>query len=180
MTRVRRKLCASSPVHRIRHGLDGDRVGHGGVTGVARMDVVATIDFALQPIRRRRIAEDGVEIHHAVKSMAGPDPLVHGESNIFPLGRKRRGRQRSAEHFHPRVSCARDQPLIARDQPGRGADRKDDVGAVTEACGKSQSRPLRAGIAAKLISLMPINTITDFTPGRSSASRPKRVRSASP
>ena len=48
--------------------------------------------------------------------------------------------------------------------------------AVTGVCGPSQSRPLRAGISAKLMSLIPISRIAVLTPGRSSTSRRRSSR----
>jgi len=50
-----------------------DGVGHGLVSLVAGMQVVAGIEFGQQACRMRRIAQQEVEIDHGIEGAAGAD-----------------------------------------------------------------------------------------------------------
>ena len=58
-----------------------DRLGHGPISGVARMQVVAAVVRRQEARRMGGIARHPVEIDHAVERFTRPNPLV----DRFPL-----------------------------------------------------------------------------------------------
>src|SRR5437588_4813582 len=89
-----------------------DRVCHGLVTGIIRVQMVAAVVSGKETRRMPRIAHHRIEVDHAIVRSAATDKLVHGLTLCFALrtevgGSFKRG-QRAAHDFESLLMRPRD------------------------------------------------------------------------
>src|SRR3954451_18254846 len=107
--------------HQVRHGL---------IARVVRVQVIAAVVLPQHAAWPVRVAEQLVEVDHAVEGAAGPDPDVDREPLRLLPARDAGRRECPAEHLDAALVRPGDDPLVAGDDlggadvgRGRGADR---------------------------------------------------------
>ena len=65
-----------------------NRIGHGPVAGIVRMNVISRIVVRAEPGRMLRIPDHGVKVDYAIERMTGADPFVYRHPGCFHLNGK--------------------------------------------------------------------------------------------
>src|SRR6476469_1345771 len=93
-----------------------DRVRHGLVAGVTRMEVVAAVIGGEQRLRVGRVAGDPVEVDDRVELAARADPRVHRDAGrlqrLVPRAPALEGQDGGADDADPAGVCLRDHLVV--------------------------------------------------------------------
>src|SRR3984885_7524194 len=65
--------------------LQVDGVAHGFVTGIVGMEVVAWVVAGQEGVRVIRVADRGLEVDEAIQGTSGPNPVIYGLADRFPV-----------------------------------------------------------------------------------------------